>query len=61
MTINSTGERVDQHTYANERTGEIIYRLVDPATTDYRVITVKEEPLHNDFFHRLASGGYRSY
>merc|ERR1712241_12560 len=32
MTINPTGKRVEEHIYASERKGEIIYRLVDPAT-----------------------------
>merc|ERR1719499_697996 len=32
MTINPTGKRVDEHIYASERKGEIIYRLVDPVT-----------------------------
>merc|ERR1719245_2687111 len=30
MKINPTGARVQEHIYANERTGEIIYRIVDP-------------------------------
>ena len=32
MIINSTGERVEEHIYANERKGELIYRSVDPQT-----------------------------
>ena len=32
MTINPTKERVHEHIYANERTGEIIYRKVDAET-----------------------------
>merc|ERR1712176_1048464 len=51
--------------YANERTGEMIYRIVDPGTKretdDERVIAVKEGPLRMEFFHRHVSDGYRSY
>merc|ERR1712242_657055 len=65
MTINQTGKRVEEHIYASERKGEIIYRLVDAATKretdDERVIAVKEEPLRMEFFHRHVSDGYRSY
>jgi len=65
MTINSTGACVQEHIYANERTGEIIYRIVDPGTKretdDERVIAVKEGPLRMEFFHRHVSDGYRSY
>merc|ERR1711963_1202195 len=47
------------------RKGEIIYRLVDPATKaetdDERVIAVKESPLRMEFFHRHVSDGYRMY
>ena len=32
MIINPTGNRVEEHIYASERKGEIIYRVVDPAT-----------------------------
>merc|ERR1719476_627042 len=65
MTINATGKQVEEHIYASERKGEVIYRLVDPATKseteDERVIAVKEEPLRMEFFHRHVSDGYRSY
>merc|ERR1719512_569730 len=65
MTINSTGARVQEHIYASERKGEIIYRIVDPntkaETDDERVIAVKEGPLRMEFFHRHVSDGYRSY
>merc|ERR1711963_137410 len=65
MTINPTGKRVEEHIYASERKGEIIYRLVDPATKaetdDERVIAVKESPLRMEFFHRHVSDGYRMY
>merc|ERR1712117_45886 len=65
MTINSTDKRVEEHIYASERKGEIIYRLVDPATKretdDERVIAVKESPLRMEFFHRHVSDGYRMY
>merc|ERR550532_260467 len=65
MTINATGKRVEEHIYASERKGEIIYRLVDAVTKaetdDERVIAVKEEPLRMEFFHRHVSDGYRSY
>merc|ERR1712051_207254 len=65
MTINPTGKRTQEHIYANERTGEMIYRIVDPETkreTDgERVIAVKEGPLRMEFFHRHVSDGYRSY
>merc|ERR1719464_1757140 len=65
MTINATGKRVEEHIYASERKGEIIYRLVDPATKgetdDERVIAVKDSPLRMEFFHRHVSDGYRMY
>merc|ERR1719512_684820 len=65
MTINPTGKRVEEHIYASERTEEIIYRLMDPATKaetdDERVIAVKESPLRMEFFHRHVSDGYRMY
>merc|ERR1719210_2248937 len=65
MKINATGACVYEHIYANERTGEIIYRIVDPGTQretdDERVISVKEGPLRMEFFHRHVSDGYRSY
>lgn len=65
MKINSTGACVQEHIYANERKGEIIYRIVDPGTKretdDERVIAVKEGPLRMEFFHRHVSDGYRSY
>merc|ERR1719461_2278872 len=65
MTINSTKARVHEHIYANERKGEIIYRIVDAETKkesdDERVIAVKDGPLRMEFFHRHVSNGYRSY
>merc|ERR1712073_14447 len=65
MTINQTGKRVEEHIYASERKGEIIYSLVDAATKretdDERVIAVKEGPLRMEFFHRHVSDGYRTY
>merc|ERR550532_3960615 len=65
MTINPTGKRVEEHIYASERKGEIIYRLVDPATKaetdDERVIAVKEDPLRMEFFHRHVSDGFRMF
>merc|ERR1719232_2249475 len=65
MTINPTGKRVEEHIYASEKKGEIIYRLVDSATKaetdDERVIAVKESPLRMEFFHRHVSDGYRMY
>jgi len=65
MTINPTGKRAEEHIYANERTGEMIYRIVDPdtkqETDDERVIAVKENPLRMEFFHRHVSDGYRIY
>jgi len=65
MTINSSGAKVQEHIYASERKGEIMYRLVDPETKretdDERVIAVKESPLRMEFFHRHVSDGYRSF
>merc|ERR1719346_619547 len=65
MTINPTGANVTEHIYANERQGEIIYRIVDPKTKreteDERVIAVKDGPLRMEFFHRHVSDGFRSY
>jgi len=65
MTINSSGAKVQEHIYASERKGEIIYRVVDPVTKretdDERVIAVKESPLRMEFFHRHVSDGYRSF
>ena len=54
---------MEEHIYDSERKGEIIYRLVDPATKretdDERVIAVKESSLRMEFFHRHVSDGYR--
>jgi len=65
MTINPTKARVEEHIYASERKGEMIYRIVDSATKqetdDERVIAVKEGPLRLEFFHRNVSDGYRTY
>merc|ERR1719210_389233 len=65
MTINSSGATVQEHIYASERKGEIMYRIVEPGTKretdDERVIAVKEGPLRMEFFHRHVSDGYRSY
>merc|ERR1719330_1601845 len=65
MVIRSTGKRVEEHIYASERKGEVIYRLVDPQTKretdDERVIAVKEGPLRMEFFHRHVSDGFRMY
>merc|ERR1719464_634060 len=65
MTINSSGASVQEHIYASERKGEIMYRIVDPVTKretdDERVIAVKEGPLRMEFFHRHVSDGYRTY
>merc|ERR1740116_59941 len=65
MTINPNGKRSEEHIYANEKTGEMIYRQVDPdtkqETEDERVIAVKESPLRMEFFHRHVSDGYRVY
>merc|ERR1719323_1099621 len=65
MTINSSGASVQEHIYASERKGEIMYRIVDPGTKretdDERVIAVKEGPLRMEFFHRHVSDGYRTY
>ena len=65
MIINPTGKRVEEHIYASERKGEMIYRLVDPQTKretdDERVIAVKEGPLRMEFFHRHVSDGYRMF
>merc|ERR1719471_1482035 len=63
MTVNATKARVEEHIYANERSGEMIYRLVDPTSKreTEKVIAVKESPLRMEFFHRHVSDGYRSY
>merc|ERR1719219_81767 len=65
MTINLTGKRVEEHIYANERKGEMVYRLVDACTKqeteDERVIAVRESPLRMEFFHRHVTDGYRMY
>merc|ERR550534_1477690 len=65
MTINPTGKRVEEHIYANERTGEMVYRLVDASTKqetdDERVMAVREGPLRVEFFHSHKSDGYRAY
>merc|ERR1719216_235225 len=65
MTINPNGKRSEEHIYANEKTGEMIYRQVDPdtkqETEDERVIAVRESPLRMEFFHRHVSDGYRMY
>lgn len=63
--MKSTGKRVEEHIYASERKGEMIYRLVDAdskaETDDERVIAVKENPLRMEFFHRHVSDGFRMY
>mmetsp|Transcript_30853 Transcript_30853/g.97007 ORF Transcript_30853/g.97007 Transcript_30853/m.97007 type:complete len:240 (+) Transcript_30853:134-853(+) len=63
MTINSTGDRVQERIYASERKGEMICRIVDPEdkreTDDERVIALKEGPLRMEFRH--VSDGYRAY
>merc|ERR1719464_1000989 len=65
MTINPTGASVQEHIYASERKGEIVYRIVDPVTKretdDERVIAVKDGPLRMEFFHRHVCDGYRMY
>merc|ERR1719410_2269837 len=65
MTINPTGKQVEEHIYASERKGEVVYRVVDPQTKqetdDERVIAVKENPLRMEFFHRHVSDGFRMY
>lgn len=65
MIMKSTGKRVEEHIYASERKGEMIYRLVDAdskaETDDERVIAVKENPLLMEFFHRHVSDGFRMY
>merc|ERR1719418_91059 len=65
MTINPTGKRVEEHIYANERTGEMVYRIVDASTKqetdDERVMAVRDGPLRIEFFHRHKSDGYRAY
>merc|ERR1719219_2928400 len=62
---NVSGKRVEEHIYANERTGEMVYRLVDATTKqeteDERVMAVREGPLRVEFFHRHKSDGYRMY
>ena len=56
---------MEEHIYASERNGEMIYRLVDPQTKretdDERVIAVKEGPLRMEFFHRHVSDGFRMF
>ena len=65
MNIDAPGKRMEEHIHANERKGEIIYRLVDPATKretdDERVIAVKGSPLRLEFCHHHVSVGYRMY
>ena len=65
MIINPTGKRVEEHIYASERKGEMIYRLVDPQTKreteGERVIAVKEGPVGMEFFHRHVSDGFRTF
>ena len=63
MTIDPLGKSVRDHIYASECKGEIIYRLVDPATNletdDERVVAIKENPLRMELYHRRVSNGHR--
>ena len=65
MTITPTGKRVEEHIYANERTGEMVYRIVDASTKqetdDERVMAVLDSPLRIVYFHRHNSDGRREY
>mmetsp|Transcript_50457 Transcript_50457/g.161505 ORF Transcript_50457/g.161505 Transcript_50457/m.161505 type:complete len:670 (-) Transcript_50457:171-2180(-) len=65
MIIKATNKRVEEHIYARERQGEMVYRVVDSTTKretdDERVIAVKESPLRLEFFHRHVTDGYRAY
>mmetsp|Transcript_31456 Transcript_31456/g.48772 ORF Transcript_31456/g.48772 Transcript_31456/m.48772 type:complete len:673 (-) Transcript_31456:168-2186(-) len=65
MIIKATNKRVEEHIYARERQGEMVYRVVDSTTKretdDERVIAVKESPLRLEFFHRHVTDGYRTY
>ena len=53
MIVIPTGKRVEEHIYASERRGEMIYRVVDPQTKcvadNGRGVAVKEGPLHEVF------------
>ena len=57
MIIKPTGKRVEEHIYASEHEGEMIYRLVD--ADDERVIAVKEGPLRMEFCQCHVSDGFR--
>lgn len=65
MFVNASKKKVIEHIYCNERKGEMVYRKVDFNTKreleDERVISIKEEPLRMEFFHRHKTDGYRSY
>jgi len=65
MTVRASNKTVVEHIYANERKGEMVYRVVDPATRreseDERVVAIRSNPLRLEFYHRHTSDGYRSY
>ena len=65
MTINPTGKRVEEHIYANERTGEMVYRTVNASTKqetdEERVMAVRDSPFRIERFHWHKYGGYRQY
>lgn len=65
MFVKASNKKVVEHIYCNERKGEMVYRKVDFATKreleDERVISIKEDPLKMEFYHRHKSDGYRSY
>ena len=61
--ISPAGKRVEEHIYASECKGEMIYRVVDPQTKcetdDERVIAVKKAHC-TEFVHHHVSDGFQS-
>uniref|UniRef100_A0A7S4T1J3 Alpha/beta hydrolase fold-3 domain-containing protein n=1 Tax=Alexandrium monilatum TaxID=311494 RepID=A0A7S4T1J3_9DINO len=65
LTVTSTGRRVTEHIYSNERSHEMVFRVVDGVskreTNHERVIAIKESPVRLEFYQRHAADGCRTY
>jgi len=65
LTVTSTGKRVTEHIYSNERSHEMVFRVVDgismQETKHERVIAIKEDPVRLEFYQRHMADGCRTY